>query len=90
MFRRQILPVVLALTRMKHSHDPVTHSHHNSVWFSHQSVGDADFWSDNGGRIAHVKVLRFEDADDVAFCETENAWLDKARRASPCCTTNAA
>ena len=48
------LPVVLALTRMKHPHDPVTHSHHNSVWFSHQSVGDADFWSDNGGRIAHV------------------------------------
>jgi hypothetical protein len=66
-----------SLTRMGHPHDPVTHSHHNSVWFSHQLVGGADFWSDHGGRIAHVKVLRFEDADDVAFCETENAWLDK-------------
>jgi hypothetical protein len=66
-----------SLTRMGHPHDPVTHSHHNSVWFSHQFVGGTDFWSDNGGRISHVKVLRYEDADEVAFCETENGWLDK-------------
>lgn len=70
-----------SLTRMGHPHDPVSHSHHNSVWFSHQIVGAADFWSDNGGRIAHVKVLRFEDTDDVAFAETENAWLDKDGKA---------
>jgi hypothetical protein len=63
---------------MGHPHDPVTHSHHNSVWFSHQFVGGVNFWGDDGGRIAHVKVLRFEDTDDLAFCETENAWLDKA------------
>ncbi len=66
-----------SLTRMGHPHDPNTHSHHNSVWFSHQFVGGADFWSDNGGRISHHRVLRYEDADDVAFAETENAWLDK-------------
>jgi hypothetical protein len=66
-----------SLTRMGHPHDPVSHSHHNSVWFSHQFVGGVDFWSDRGGRIVHVKVLRFEDTDDIAFCETENAWLDK-------------
>ena len=66
-----------SLTRMGHPHDPITHSHHNSVWFSHQFVGGADFWSDNGGRISHLRVLRYEDADDVAFAETENAWLDK-------------
>ena len=66
-----------SLTRMGHPHDPVTHCHHNSVWFSHQSVGGVSFWDDKGGRIEHVKVLRFEDADDLAFCETENAWLDR-------------
>ncbi len=66
-----------SLTRMGHPHDPVSHSHHNSVWFSHQFVGGTDFWSDNGGRVSHVKVLRYEDSDEAAFAETENAWLNK-------------
>ena len=66
-----------SLTRMGHPHDPITHSHHNSVWFSHQVVGGVNFWGDDGGRISHLKVLRYEDSDDVAFAETENAWLDK-------------
>ncbi|MEO6741054.1 MAG: PmoA family protein [Chthoniobacteraceae bacterium] len=66
-----------SLTRMGHPHDPITHSHHNSVWFSHQFVGGVNFWGDDGGRISHLRVLRYEDADDVAFAETENAWLDK-------------
>src|SRR5438477_1074820 len=60
------------LTRMGHPHDPVTHSHHNSVWISHHSVGGVDFWGDNGGRIAPVRVLRYEDGDDAAFAETKN------------------
>jgi hypothetical protein len=66
-----------SLTRMGHPRDPVTHSHHNSVWFSHQFVGGVNFWEDGPARIAHRKVLRFEDSDELAFCETENAWLDK-------------
>ena len=70
-----------SLTRMGHPHDPVTHSHHNSVWISHQFVGGVDFWSDNGGHIAHVRVLRYEDGDDAAFAETKNAWVDKENRA---------
>src|SRR5207248_369416 len=69
------------LTRMGHPHDPVTHSHHNSVWVSHRFVGGVDFWSDNGGRIAHVRVLRYEDGDDAAFAETKNAWVDKENKA---------
>ena len=39
-----------SLTRMGHPHDPITHSHHNSVWFSHQFVGGVNFWGDDGGR----------------------------------------
>jgi hypothetical protein len=66
-----------SLTRMGHPHDPETHSHHNSVWFSHQSVGGVNFWEDRGGRIEHRRVLRFEDGDELAYVETENAWLGK-------------
>jgi hypothetical protein len=69
-----------SLTRMGHPRDPVSHSHHNSAWFSHQSVGGNDFWSDAGGRIAHLRVLRYEDGDDEALAETENAWLDKENK----------
>jgi Methane oxygenase PmoA len=69
-----------SLTRMGHPRDPVSHSHHNSVWFSHQSVGGTDFWGDNGGRIAHLRLTRLEDSDEVALAETENAWLDKENK----------
>ena len=64
------------LTRMGHPRDPESHSHHNSVWVSHQSVSGINFWEDRGAaRIAHQRVLRFEDSDDRAFVETENLWL---------------
>ena len=67
-----------SLTRMGHPHDPETHSHHNSVWISHQNVGGVNFWEDRSPiRIAQQRVLRFEDSDAEAFVETENAWLDK-------------
>jgi hypothetical protein len=66
-----------SLTRMGHPHDPETHSHHNSVWFSHQFVGGVNFWEDRGGRIEHRRVLRLEDGDELAYVETESAWLSK-------------
>jgi hypothetical protein len=66
-----------SLTRMGHPRDPESHSHHNSVWFSHQFVGGVNFWEDRGGRIEHTRVLRFEDGDELAYVETENAWLNK-------------
>ena len=65
-----------SLTRMGHPRDPDGHSHHNSVWFSHESVGGVNFWSDRGGRIEHRRVLRFEDSEELAYVETENAWLN--------------
>lgn len=64
-----------SLTRMGHPRDPQSHSHHNSVWFSHQAVGGVNFWEDRGGKIEHRRVLRFEDSNDRAFVETENAWV---------------
>jgi hypothetical protein len=67
-----------SLTRMGHPHDPESHSHHNSVWVSHQFIGDTSFWEDRGpARIAHQRILRYEDGDTEAFIESENAWLNK-------------
>ena len=66
-----------SLTRMGHPRDPVGHSHHNSVWISHHSVNGVSFFADNGkGQIVQKKI-RYEDADDEALIEAENAWNDE-------------
>lgn len=64
-----------SLTRMGHPHDPVTHSHHNSLWLAHHDVNGVSFWGDGGS--AQVRVLRveqLEDADDFSSATTFNAW----------------
>jgi hypothetical protein len=82
-----IFPVIgpsgRSLTRMGHPHDPVTHSHHNSVWVSHQFVNGVNFWEDraNGPRIAQQRIDRLEDSDTVALLEVTNHWLDKDGKA---------
>jgi hypothetical protein len=80
-FRPFVFPVIgpsgRSLTRIGHPHDPVSHSHHNSVWLSHQFVNGVNFWGDNAGRIMHQKLARLEDSDDYAAIETQNAWQDK-------------
>jgi hypothetical protein len=67
-----------SLTRMGHPHDPVTHSHHNSVWISHNGVNGLDFWGDQGkgkGKIVHQRVLEFWDGDDSSGMRTLNHWI---------------
>ncbi|MDQ3622064.1 MAG: PmoA family protein, partial [Verrucomicrobiota bacterium] len=67
-----------SLTRMGHPRDPQSHSHHNSVWLSHQNAGEVNFWEDRPGpRIAHQRMQRMEDGEDSASIEVLNAWLDK-------------
>lgn len=69
------------LTRMGHPHDPEGHSHHNSVWISHNNVNGDDFWGDRGaGRIIHQRVLRYDDADSEASMIVVNAWTGKEDR----------
>jgi len=64
-----------SLTRMGHPHDANGHSHHNSVWISHYKVGGVDFWGDrSGARIAHRRVMQYEDADNRATIEMANDW----------------
>jgi hypothetical protein len=66
-----------SLTRMGHPHDPETHSHHNSVWISHNDVDGISFWSDNGkGKIRHKRIIKFEDSDEQASMVVENEWVN--------------
>jgi hypothetical protein len=62
---------------MGHPHDPETHSHHNSVWISHNDVDGISFWSDNGkGKIRHKRIIKFEDSDEQASMVVENEWVN--------------
>ena len=70
-----------SLTRMGHPHDPQSHSHHNSVWISHQDVNGDDFWSDQqSGVIRHHRILHYEDGDDQARIVAENHWVGSDSR----------
>jgi hypothetical protein len=71
-------PSGLPLTRMGHPHDPVSHSHHNSVWLSHHDVAGTDFWSDNGGTVEVLHISRLEDGAERGAVEVKAVWKDKA------------
>lgn len=68
-----------SLTRMGHPHDPITHSHHNSVWISHYKVNGVDFWGDHGsnkGIIQHQRVESLEDANTHSAVVSSSLWKD--------------
>ncbi len=70
-----------SLTRMGHPHDPVTHSHHNSFWLSHNDVNGVSFWDDRGnGRIVHQRIEELEDGATSAALQTASAWVAKDGR----------
>ena len=69
-----------SLTRMGHPHDPLTHSHHNSVWVSHNSVNGLDFWGDhakNQGRILTPGIPReaYQEGDETASMRSLHHWV---------------
>jgi hypothetical protein len=64
-----------SLTRMGHPHDPVTHSHHNSLWLSHRDMNGLNLWEDGGrGQIRCLRVETFQDTDDFASATVLNSW----------------
>ncbi len=65
-----------ALTRMGHPHDPEGHSHHSSVWVSHQSVAGVNFWEDRevGARIIHRRLEQLSDGPEEAAIVCHNEW----------------
>jgi hypothetical protein len=67
-----------SLTRMAHPRDPNSHSHHNSVWVSHNDIDGVSFWNDQGkGRIIHQKIEAYEDEgrDESAAIHATNHWV---------------
>jgi hypothetical protein len=74
-------PAGRPLTRMGHPHDPEGHSHHNSVWISHNDANGVSFWSDrDGGRIVHQRIIRLEDGAESAAVLSLNAWVPPGGR----------
>ena len=71
-------PFGRSLTRMGHPHDPESHSHHNSVWISHNDVSGVSFWSDRGGgTIRHKRIVRYDDQRETSSLVAENEWVGK-------------
>jgi hypothetical protein len=72
-----------SLTRMGHPRDPEGHSHHNSVWISHNDVNGLSFWDDRKtGKIVHQKVEAYEDeGNDTAAIQSINHWIDEKTNA---------
>jgi len=71
-------PAGRSLTRMGHPHDPESHSHHNSVWMSHNDVGGVDFWTDRRlGTVRHKRIVKYEDEGEKSYVVAENEWVDK-------------
>lgn len=66
------------LTRMGHPRDPQGHSHHNSVWISHQSVNGTNFWEDadspQHGRIRQVRLRALDDGDPDCGLTADLTW----------------
>jgi hypothetical protein len=74
-------PAGRSLTRMGHPHDPVGHSHHNSVWITHHDVNGVGFWNDQGkGRIVNQRIEKLTDDDHEASVTALSAWIDDASK----------
>jgi hypothetical protein len=74
-------PAGRSLTRMGHPRDPQGHSHHNSVWISHEKVNGVSFWGDRGkGKIVHRSIENFEDLGESSWMTVVNAWVDEGNK----------
>lgn len=80
--RPYIFPVIgpsgRIITRIGHPHDPVSHSHHYSIWLGHQDINGVNFWeeSDQSGRQVSQGILKFEDSDEFCSMTASVSWQD--------------
>lgn len=83
--RPYVFPVIgpsgRSLTRIGHPHDPFGHSHHNSVWVSHNSVNGLSFWADRKttGKIVHLRLDNYEDLGETSWVTATNHWVDEGK-----------
>lgn len=52
------------------------HKHHRSLWFTHGSVNDVDFWSEDKafGKIVHKRFLKTT-SGNMGVISSENEWV---------------
>lgn len=63
------------LTEFGKPHDPTgSHAHHYSLWVAHAKVDGRDFWSEQGGVIAHQRIELLEDGPVFCRLVTGNRW----------------
>ncbi len=68
-------PEGCSYTRMGHPHDPNGHSHHNSLWISHENVNGVNFWADTTtGRIVQQRIESYHDGPEAAAMAVINLW----------------
>lgn len=67
------------VTRLDHPGDPVTHSHHKSIWIAHHDVGGTDFWGDSprSGRIEQTGIDEREDEGPRVGARLALFWKDR-------------
>ncbi|MCB1091652.1 MAG: PmoA family protein [Verrucomicrobiae bacterium] len=65
-----------SLTRMGHP-GAQNHDHHRSVWFAHQNVNGADFWSDNTKATVRQKFwYAYRDGKEESVMAVLLGWYD--------------
>jgi len=52
------------------------HSHHKSLWYTHGSINDIDFWADRDGNgdLIHDKFLKIESGKDMGIIRSQNKY----------------
>lgn len=69
-------PDGVPLTEFGKPHDPTgSHAHHYSLWIAHANVAGQDFWSEQGGVIAHEQLERLEDGPVFGRLVQTTRWL---------------
>src|SRR5262249_12528973 len=73
-------PDGLPLTGLGKPHDPAgSHAHHDSLWVGHARVNGHDFWSEQGGHIAHEQLEQLEDGPVLCRLIQKARWIHQGR-----------
>ena len=70
-------PMTRAYPMAEPSDEKKDHVHHRSLWFTHGSIGGADFWTESKGKGGTVKHRQFvkTQSGKAAVIVTRNDWL---------------
>jgi hypothetical protein len=73
-------PQNLELTRLDHPLDPISHSHHKSIWVAHADVGGVDFWSERkgSGTIVQEGISEIINKGDQVGALLLMSWRDSS------------